>query len=60
MKIFGVHLGYDEPFWYYRDWEFAVFDNGWVLSKGRVIRLEGSWPTYWTVHPIRKWRRSQS
>ena len=50
MKLFGKDVWYDEPFFYFGAWEFAVFDNGWVLSKNRIIRREGRWPTYWTFH----------
>ena len=53
MRLFGVHVGYDEPFWYFGRWEFGVFDQGWVVSKERVIRLQGRWPTYRTFH----WRK---
>lgn len=54
MKILGVDVGYDEPFWYFKAWEFGVFDQGWVLSHRRVIKLQGWWPTYSTFRRRRR------
>ena len=54
MKIIGLHVGYDEPFFYLGPWEFLFHDNGWTLIKHRVVKLDGKWPTYWTIRP---WRR---
>lgn len=50
MKILGLDLGYDEPFWCCGTWEFGIFDQGWVLSRLQVIVLEGRWPNYATFH----------
>jgi len=53
MKILGVYIGYDEPLWYLGPWEFGIFDQGWIIAKRRVIKLEGRWPNYKTIHPFR-------
>jgi hypothetical protein len=53
MKIMGVDAGYDEPLWYLGPWEFGIFDNGWLVAKDRIIRLEGKWPTWRTFHKRR-------
>ena len=44
------YLGYAEPFWYCGPWEFGLFDDGWLIAKHQVIRLEGRWPTHRTFH----------
>jgi hypothetical protein len=54
MKLFGIHIGYDSPLWYFGRWEFGVFDEGWLIAKDRIIRFQGRWPTY---HTLRPWRR---
>lgn len=49
-----MRLGYDEPFWFAGPWEFILHDDGWTISKHRVIWKEGKWPTYWIMRPWRK------
>ncbi len=53
MKIFGLALGYDEPFWYLGAWEWFIHDDGWTIAKSRVIWRDGAWPKYSTFHPIK-------
>lgn len=56
MKLLGIDIGYEEPFFYLGPWEFLVHDNGWTLLKRRRVKLDGSWPTYWTFRPWRSKR----
>lgn len=50
MRILGISFGYDEPLWYLGQWEFGIFDEGWLVAHSRVIKLQGRWPTYKTFH----------
>jgi len=44
---------YEPGFWHFGRWEIGVFDDGWVIARDQVIKLEGAWPTYGTFHKRR-------
>jgi hypothetical protein len=50
VRFLGKDIGYDDPFWYFGAWEFLLHDTGWLLTHRQIIRLEGRWPSYKTIH----------